>query len=136
MSCTVCNHPERQAIDLALLDQTATLSQLSDQYHLSKSALHRHKQHLLQKMARKEHRFRNILRESCIFILNSFLPPIMQVVQQASSEGNSRLILQGARQGTDIIKFLHKLDFSLDLETVYRLLQFVRSRGPGRTASR
>jgi hypothetical protein len=73
-------------------------------------------------MARKEHRFRNVLRESCIFILNSFLPSIMQVVQQASSEGNYRQVLQGARQGTDIIKFLHKLDFSLDLETVYRLL--------------
>ena len=52
MSCTVCNHPRRRDIDLALLDHTATLAQLSARHHLSQSALHRHKQHLLKKMAR------------------------------------------------------------------------------------
>ena len=122
MSCTVCNHPQRQAIDLALLNRTATLAQLSRQHHLSQSALHRHKQHLLQKMAHSQNRFQNILREGCLVILNSFLELIIRISQTAGAEGNNRQVLQAVRQGTAIIKFMHKLDLNLDPDTVYRLL--------------
>jgi hypothetical protein len=127
MSCTVCNHARRRDIDLALLDHTATLAQLSARYRLSQSALHRHKQHLLKKMARIENRFQNILREGSVFILNSLLHLIMPIAHKAGVEGNSRQVLQAARQGTAIIKLMHKLDFALDEDTVYRLLELPES---------
>ena len=122
MSCTVCHHPQRQAIDRALLSRTATLAQLSQQHDLSQSALHRHKQHLLKKMLQTQNRFQDILREGYLFILNTFLELVMRTAQTAGAEGNSRLVLQAIRQGTGIIKFMAKLDFSLDQDTVYRLL--------------
>ena len=127
MSCTVCNHPQRQAIDLALLNRTATLAQLSRHYNLSQSALHRHKQHLLQKMAQIDNRFQNSLREGCLVILYSFLEHIIRLIPTAAAAGNARQVLQGVRQGVGIIKFMHKLDLNLDLETVYRLLESPQS---------
>ena len=122
MSCTVCNHPQRQAIDLALLDRTATLAQLSRQHHLSQSALHRHKQHLLKKMASTQNRFQNSLREGCLVILYSFLERMMSITQTAAAAGNARQVLQAVRQGVGIVKFMHKLDLNFDPDTVYRLL--------------
>jgi hypothetical protein len=122
MLCTVCHHPQRQAIDRALLSRSATLAQLSQQHDLSQSALHRHKQHLLKKMLQTQNRFQDILREGYLFILNTFLELVMRTAQTAGAEGNSRLVLQAVRQGTGIIKFMAKLDVSLDPDTVYRLL--------------
>jgi hypothetical protein len=127
MSCTVCNHPQRQAIDLALLNRTATLAELSRQHQLSQSALHRHKQHLLKKMARTENRFQSLLREGCLVILYSFLERMMHITQTAAADGNARQLLQAVRQGTGIIKFMHKLDLTLDPDTVYRLLEAPQS---------
>lgn len=123
MSCTVCNHPERQAIDLALLNRTATLAQLSAKHQLSQSALHRHKQHLLKKMGETQNRFQEMLREGSLFILNTFLNAVMDVAQTAGAEGDTRLTLQAVRQGTAIIKFMHKQDVPLSPDTVYRLLE-------------
>jgi hypothetical protein len=122
MSCTVCNHPERLAIDAALLARTATLAQLSEQHHLSTSALHRHKQHLLKKMTHVRSRFQDILSEGWLVILNSFLELIIRAAQTAGAEGNTRLVLQAVRQGTAIIKFIHKRDATLAPDTVHRLL--------------
>ena len=122
MSCTVCHHPQRQAIDRALLSRSATLAQLSQQHDLSQSALHRHKQHLLKKMLQTQNRFQDILREGSLFILNTLLELVMRAAQTAGAEGNSRLVLQAARQGAGILKFMAKLDFSLGQDTVYRLL--------------
>jgi hypothetical protein len=131
MSCSVCNHPQRQSIDSALLNRTATLAQLSQQHHLSTSALHRHKQHLLQKMARVQNRFQDLLREGYLLILNEFLEQVQRVVATASAEGNTRLLLQAVRQGTGILKFMAKLDPSLTAETVHGLLASPQWAAPG-----
>ena len=56
MPCTVCQHNQIQDIDRALLTG-ATLASLSHLYGFSVSALQRHKQHLLEKMARAKTRF-------------------------------------------------------------------------------
>ncbi len=122
MPCTICQHPQRQAIDLALLHQTLTLAQLSRQYNLSQSALHRHKQHLLKKMALSQNRFQTSLREGCLVILYSFLERLIHITRTAAAEGNSRQVLQAVRQGVGIIKCMHKMDLNLDLDSLYRLL--------------
>ena len=49
MKCTVCNHSQSRDIDLALL-AGKTLRALKQQFGLSRSALHRHKNHILDKV--------------------------------------------------------------------------------------
>jgi hypothetical protein len=122
MPCTICTHSERQAIDLALLNRTGTLAQLSKQYNLSQSALHRHKQHLLKKMVQVQNHMQDMLREGCLFVLNKFLDMVQRAAQTADAEGNSRQLLQAVRQGTNIMKFMAKLDGPLSAATVHRLL--------------
>ena len=51
----------------------------------------------------------------------------MPIAHKAGVEGNSRQVLQAARQGTAIIKLMHQLDFALDADTVYRLLELPES---------
>jgi len=43
--CTVCEHPQREVVDGALL-RNVPYRELTGQFGLSKSALHRHRQHL------------------------------------------------------------------------------------------
>ena len=131
MNCTICQHPQRQAIDLALLNRTATLARLSEQHRLSTSALHRHKQHLLHKMAQAQNRFQDLLREGYLFKLNKFLEKVLRVVDTAGAEGNDRLLLQAVRQGTGIMKFMAQLDSSFSPETVHRLLASPQWAAPG-----
>jgi len=50
-TCTVCAHPERTAIDAALLAQQP-LRDLARQYHVSKDALARHREHLADELRR------------------------------------------------------------------------------------
>jgi hypothetical protein len=122
MSCSICTHPQRQAIDLALLNRTATLTVLGQQHRLSKSALHRHKQHLLKKVAQAKDRFQDMLKEGYLLTLNKLLERVQRLAHKAEAEDNSRLLLQAVRQGTSIIKFMAKLEDSLRPETVCRLL--------------
>ncbi len=122
MPCTICKHPQRQDIDQALLNRTATLDQLSSRHGLSTSALSRHKQHLLAKTAQAQARFQEILREGYLCMLSEFLQMLSGVIQTARAEDNTRLLLRAIHQATGIIKFMVKLDSSLSPDTVHRLL--------------
>ena len=48
----------------------------------------------------------------------------------AQAEGNSRQLLQAIRQGTNIMKFMAKLDASLTADTIHRLLVSPQWAGP------
>jgi hypothetical protein len=52
--CTVCTHPERTDLDLALSDPSRAISQIAAKYGVSEDALSRHKaNHLIPEMREK-----------------------------------------------------------------------------------
>ena len=122
MQCTVCTHPQRHAIDHALLAGNGTLSALSQNYGPSLSALWRHKKHLQEKMRQAEKRLEHHRRQDYLFKFNNFLEVATDTVKTAGADGNSRLVLQAVREGTRILNFMAKLDVKLDQDTAYRLL--------------
>ena len=122
MHCTVCNHPQRHAIDHALLAGNGTLAALSQNYGPSLSALWRHKKHLQEKMRQAEKRLEHHRRQDYLFKFNNFLEVATDTVKTAGADGNSRLVLQAVREGTRILNFMAKLDVKLDQDTAYRLL--------------
>jgi hypothetical protein len=122
MSCTICNHPQRQKIDQALVAGSATLAALSQEHGLSTSALHRHKAHLQAKVSRAKDQLHNNLRQGCIFWLSQALEMISQTAQAAQAEGNFKVVLQAARQGTRLITIILKQDFQLDDTIIYQIL--------------
>jgi hypothetical protein len=122
MSCPICNHPDRQAIDEALVAGSATLAALSQQYRLSTSALHRHKAHLQAKVGRAKAQLQDNLLQGCLFWLTQALEMIMQTASAAQAEGSHKLVLQALAQGTRLITIILKHDLPLDDRTVFELL--------------
>jgi hypothetical protein len=122
MNCTVCQHPQRQEIDQALITGSATLEALSQNYGLSTSALQRHKAHLRLKVDRARNQLQDNLRQGCLFWLSQALEMCMQTAQDAQTEGNSRILLQAIRQGTRLITIILKQDFQLDDRIVFEML--------------
>ncbi len=119
--CTVCNHSQAHDINLALL-AGLTLDNLKQQFGLSRSALHRHKQHLHRTIAQAEDRLRNNFLLSYLFQLNDYNAAAAATVAAARAEGNARLTLQAANAGTRIINNMAKFGVDLDHETIYRLI--------------
>jgi hypothetical protein len=122
MPCSICNHPQRQKIDQALVAGSSTLAALGQEYGLSTSALQRHKAHLQAKISRAQDQLQDNLRQGYIFQLSQFLEMAMQTAQAAQDEGNSRLVLQALAQGTRLINILLKQDLQLDHRVVYEIL--------------
>ena len=120
--CTICHHPERQAIDCALLTDNDTYAALSHQYGPSISALFRHKKHLQEKIRQTEKRLENSLHQETLFRYNDFLESTRQIVRTASADGDTRQVLRAVREGTRILNFITKLEVQFDPDTVYRIL--------------
>ncbi len=122
MKCTTCAHPQRQAIDQALLVGDATYEALSRQYGPSISAMYRHKKHLETKTRRARARLRDNLSLGFFCKLNNFLAQIQNAAQTADAEGNAAVVLKAATVGTRIITSLAKQELPLELDMVYRFL--------------
>ena len=122
MPCTICNHPQRQKIDQALVAGSATLAALSQEHGLSTSALHRHKAHLQAKVNRAKDQLQDNLRQGCIFWLSQALEMAMATAQAAQTEGNAKIVLQALGHGTRIITLILKQDFQLDPKVVFGIL--------------
>ena len=114
MPCTICQHPQRQEIDQALIAGSSTLAALGQEYGLSTSALHRHKAHLQAKVNRAQDQLQDNLRQGCIFWLSQALEMTMQTAKAAQAEGNGKIVLQAVSQVTRLIKIILKQDLHLD----------------------
>ncbi len=122
MSCTICNHPQRQAIDQALVAGSATLAALGQEYGLSTSALHRHKAHLQAKISQAQGKLQENLLLGCFFWLSQALEMSMRTAQAAEAENNHKGVLQSLGQGIRIIAIILKQDFQLAPEAIYQIL--------------
>ena len=120
-NCLVCRHPEIPAIDRALLSGHATLKTLGQQYRLSISALHRHRQWLRQKMAQTEARYQQQQQQETLFVYNELLEASRRALRTAQAEANTRQALQAVRESGRIMNFINKLDAPPDQDVVYRL---------------
>ncbi len=119
--CIVCRHNQVKDIDRALLTG-ATPASLSKIYGFSASALQRHQEHLMQKMAHTQNRFQDSLRQGVYCKLNIVMEMVLSVVRGAKAGGDFKLFLQASREFTRIIGLMHKMDVKLDPEMIYCLM--------------
>ena len=122
MPCSVCSHPQCHDIDLALLAGSATLDALQARYGPSRSAIQRHKRHLVDKVDRAEARIDQNLRLTYLFQLNAYQEAAAATVAAARAAGNARLTIQAANSGARILTAMARLETKLGRETTYRLL--------------
>ena len=120
--CTVCTHPQLQAIDQALLTGDFTLAALSQKFGPSSSALQRHKGHLREKMRESRRRLQEILEQGSLLLLSAFLDHVKKGVEAAEAEGNLTGVFRGSYIGSRIIHQLNRMEGSMSLDTLHRLL--------------
>ena len=120
--CTVCTHPDFQAIDQALLAGNGTLAALSRQYGPSPSALHRHKKHLQEKIFEARRCLDHNLRQGYLFKLNQTLAEVEIASAKAQAADNVDQVFKGARVKNRLIRDLSKMETPWDTNTVYRLM--------------
>ena len=120
--CTVCTHPDFQAIDQALLAGNGTLEALSRQYGPSPSALHRHKKHLQEKIFEARRCLDHNLRQGYLFKLNQTLAEVEIASAKAQAADNVDQVFKGARVKNRLIRDLSKMETPWDTTTVYRLM--------------
>lgn len=115
MKCTVCQHPQHQEIDRALLSQ-ATLTSLAQKYGLSISALFRHKDHLRARITQARQALVKNLAEDRFVKLHYLLEKAMDRVAALKDSDDFAKTLQGLHQVARLLKLLQ--EFSLRLEDV------------------
>jgi hypothetical protein len=122
MHCTICNHPDRRDIDLALLCRRHTFESLHRQFGVTVSALFRHKKHMKENVIAARDRLNNTRRQGCLLKLTDLLEHVQQAVRTAEAEGSLGRVIRGAYVASRIIHQIDRLEVSLELETVYRLI--------------
>ena len=120
--CTVCHHPQLLDIEQALLSEEFTLAALSQKFGPSSSALQRHKGHLRDKMRESRRRLQEIREQGSLFLLNAFLDHVKKGVEAAEAEGNLTGVFRGSYIGSRIIYQLNRMEGSMSLDTLHRLL--------------
>ena len=133
MKCSVCNHPERSAIDRDLLAGGFSFEALKKKFGPSMSALWRHKKHLLEKVAQAEKRFLDNLRLGVLLKLNSRLERNERTAQAAEADGNSRLVLQADRDATGSL--LTSTKWMFNWTRTRSTASWPRPSGPSKAAS-
>ena len=121
MPCTVCQHNQIKDLDRALLTG-ATLTSLSRKYGFTTSALQRHQEHLMQKMAQAQREFHDSLRQGLFCKLNLVMEMVLGVVRGARAGEDFKLFLQASREFTRIISLMLKMDVPLGPEMIYCLM--------------
>ncbi len=119
--CTVCKYNQIKDIDRALLTG-ATLTSLSQKYGFSTSALQRHQDHLMKKMAQAQLGFHDGLRQGLFCKLNLVMEMVLGVVRGAKAGEDFKLFLQASREVTRIISLMIKMDVQLGPEMIYCLM--------------
>jgi hypothetical protein len=119
--CIICGYNQVKDVDRALLTG-ATLTSLSQKNGFTTSALHRHQEHLMQKMAQAQREFHDSLRQGLFCKLNLVMEMVLGVVRGARAGEDFKLFLQASREFTRLISLMIKMDVHLGPEMIYCLM--------------
>lgn len=121
-TCTICEHPEREAIDSALVGETSNLS-LSAQFGVSESAARRHKgNHLPTKLAKAHEADEVAHADNLLGQVGDLQRRTMAVLEAAELSHEHRTALAAIREARSNLELLAKLLGELDERPVVNVL--------------
>jgi len=108
-SCTICEHPERKAIDRALVGETSNLS-VSSLFDVSESAVRRHKaNHLPAKLVMAEKAHEVAEADDLIDQVRNLQQRALAILDRAEEAGELRTALAAISQARGNLELLGKL---------------------------
>jgi len=112
--CTICTHPERDAIDAALASGTA-YSVVARQFEVGPESVRRHHgAHLSPALAAMEAAQQETDSATALDRVTRLIGRVERVLDAAESEGKSGGVLSAAAQLRPLIELLAKLTHELD----------------------
>jgi hypothetical protein len=113
-TCTICGHPERAAIESALVAGTA-YRDIARQFHVSKDAVARHAaEHLPRLLAAAHQAEEQAAADDLLAQMSSLHRRTLSVLGQAEVAGDLRLALTAIREARGNLELLAKLLGELD----------------------
>jgi len=109
MPCTICQHPQRTVIDVSLLrDGTRPTAR---QYGLSRSALDRHRRHVLRAVPNEdcEAGAGNNEMQALLFKVDAMIRDCEQALAQAKTDRDSSALVKLMRELRANVAFKHRL---------------------------
>jgi hypothetical protein len=120
-SCTTCTHPDREAIDEALVSGSA-LSALSAKYRVSEDALGRHKaNHLPAKLVMAQAAEEVAQADTLLGQVRDLQQRALDILDKAEEAGELRTALGAIREARGNLELLAKLLGELDERPVVNL---------------
>lgn len=112
--CRICTHPEREAIDQAILTDVPYRS-ITERYGVSNGSIARHKEagHISQALI-QANEVREITRSADLLDMTmSLLNEAQDIVEESRQEGDRRSALDGIGKITNILKLLMSVNLAL-----------------------
>jgi len=113
--CTICRHPQRQAIERALLRQTP-LRKIAGEMKTSIATVQRHKAHIPARLASAEQASRIAEAGSLLRKLEEVIEHAKRITARAERKGNYPAALQGLRTITNSLELLGRVTGELRAE--------------------
>jgi len=116
--CSICIHPERGAIDAALVEGVP-YRKIVERWGVSSAALSRHlRQHLVAILAGRD----EVAADNLLAQVNDLQRQAQAIKDQAECKGDLKTALSGIRELVRIVELLAKLRGELDTRPVVNLL--------------
>ncbi len=116
--CTVCSHPMREHIEEDLL-RGEPLRNIAEQYALSVTALHRHKQsHLPELLLRAREEEEAELADSLYEQVEALQRRTLCILERAEREGDLKTALLAVRELRGILALAHRIGYGEEWEVV------------------
>ena len=120
--CSVCAHPERDAIDKALVANAAN-RRIAAQYAVSEQAIRRHREsHLPQKLTKAEAAAEVAQADDLLREVRALRSKAYALLLKAEAAGDYRTALAGVREARGCLELLAELEGELDRRPVVNLL--------------
>jgi hypothetical protein len=115
-TCTICNHPERAAIDAALVDGTS-LRTIAGQSGTNKSALDRHRKHLAPALTQAKQAERVTEATSLLSRVERIMGRVETICEAATRERDWLPAIAASRELRSCLELLGKLSGELQSGT-------------------
>lgn len=113
-TCTICAHPDREAIDQRLVAGEA-LRDIAGRTQLSKTSLHRHQQdHVTATLARAQEAEEIARADGLLAQVKDLQDKALGILDKAERAGDLRTALAGVREARACLELLSKLSGELD----------------------
>jgi len=130
--CTICSHPERQAIDAALLVHEAGYRNIARRFSVDYTVLFRHAQTHLREQIRESKALSEQLRaDNLLAKLAALDERTLQALDTAEQQGDLRMVFTGVVVSRGNIEAFARLGPMSEVEQRLRALEMAKAQQEG-----